>query len=112
MVSSEESGEREIERATSQRCFRTMALRLLPGVVPLLLLLISMTTLDGVGAQEGMAVLHNGAFNHQLALVSTDGSQEQLAVTDEDVLYLGITVDQSECPPYYCVYTVLFVRVL
>lgn len=72
-------------------------MRLLSGVVLLLLRLVLMHRLDAVGAQEGMTMLHRGAFSHQLTLVSTDGAQEQLAVTDEDVLYLGITVDESEC---------------
>ena len=76
-----------------------MLIRLLSGVVLLLLRQLLMSTLDGVGAQEGMPMLHKGAFSHQLTLVSIDGSQEQLAVTDEDVLYLGITVDESECQP-------------
>lgn len=75
--------------------------RLLSGVVLLLLRLGLMPTLDGVGAQEGMAMLHRGASSHQLTLVSSDGGQEQLALTDEDVLYLGITVDESECQPVY-----------
>lgn len=80
----------------------TMVTQFLSGIVPLLLRLVFMPTLDGVGAQEGMTMLHRGAFSHQLSLVSTDGSQEQLAVTDDDVLYLDLTVDQSECRRYKC----------
>lgn len=81
-----------------------MPVRLLSGVVLVLLRLTLMPALGGVGAQEGTTMLHRGAFSHQLTLVSSDGSQEQLAVTDDDVLYLGITVDESECQPHMCVH--------
>lgn len=80
----------------------SMLLRFLSRVVPLLLRLGFMLTLGGMGAEEGMTMLHRGAFSHQLTLVGTDGSQEQLAVTDEDVLYLGLTVDESECQRQVC----------
>lgn len=94
--------DRATETTSQRRCRRTLPMlivRSLSGVVLLLLGLIFMSMLDGVGAQEGMTMLHHGAFSHQLSLVDADGSQAQLAVTDEDVLYLGITVDQSECQP-------------
>ena len=75
----------------------TILRRFLSGIAPLVLRLAFMPAIDGVGAQEGMTMLHRGAFDHHLSLVGTDGSQEQLAVTDDDVLYLGLTVDGSEC---------------
>eukprot|EP00903_Cladosiphon_okamuranus_P011622 g10931.t1 len=50
-------------------------------------------------------MLHRGAFSHQLTLVSSDGSQEQLAVTLDDVLFLGITVDEGTGDVYFATST-------
>lgn len=41
-------------------------------------------------------LIHRGAFTEQLNLVGADASVEQLALTDDDVQFLGITVDESE----------------
>ncbi len=65
-------------------------------VVTLLLGLFSLPALN-VDAEEDTAVLvHRGAFSHQLSLVSSDASFEHLALTDEDELYLGVTVDDGK----------------
>ena len=65
------------------------------AVLPLLLGFLSLPALD-VHAKEGTTMVHRGAFSHQLSLVGSDASLEQLALTDEDVLYLGVTVDDGE----------------
>lgn len=85
-------------------------MRFLSGVVLVLLRLAFMPTLEGVEAQEGAAMLHRGAFSDHLTLVGSDGSQEQLAITDDDVLYLGITVDGGQCQPHTCARSVILVR--
>lgn len=79
---------------------------MLSGTVLLLLLrLFSLPTLDVVGAQD-ITMVHSGAFTQQLNLVGSDASVQQLALTDEDVQYLGITVDEREQALVVCAFIV------
>lgn len=68
---------------------------LLLRVLLLLLLLFSLPSLD-FGSAQDVTMVHSRAFTQQLNLVGSDTSMQQLALTDEDVQYLGITVDERE----------------
>ncbi|CAM9559829.1 unnamed protein product, partial [Ectocarpus sp. 4 AP-2014] len=74
----------------------------------LLLQLLSLSVVDEVEAREEYAasstdatLIHRGAFTEQLNLVGADASVEQLALTDDDVQFLGITVDESSGDVYF-----------
>lgn len=41
-------------------------------------------------------LVHSAAFTQQLRLLSPDASIEQLALTEEDVQFFGVTVDECE----------------
>lgn len=62
----------------------------------LLVLRLSLPALDLTGAQD-VTMVHRGAFTPQLNLVGSDTSIQELALTDADVQFLGITVDEREC---------------
>lgn len=49
-------------------------------------------------ATTSMTLVHNRAFAEQLRLLHPDASVEQLALTEDDVQYVGITVDECR----YC----------
>lgn len=42
-------------------------------------------------------LVYSGAFTHQLRLLGPDASVEHLALTEEDVQFFGVTVDECEC---------------
>lgn len=60
---------------------------------------------EEAGAQT---LVHSGAFAQQLRLLNPDTSTEQLALTEDDTQYFGITVDEGK----YCCTTVLLWRLL
>lgn len=41
-------------------------------------------------------LVHSAAFTQQLRLLDPDASVEKLALTDEDVQFFGVTVDECE----------------
>lgn len=55
-----------------------------------------LTKATGSESVANRKLVHGAAFSQQLRLLDPDGSVEQLALTEEDVQFFGITVDEGE----------------
>lgn len=66
------------------------------SLLPLVLSTTYVVAQPPTAVAKDATLIHGGAFTQQLSLVGSDLSVEHLALTDEDVRYTDLTVDQSE----------------